>query len=539
MIHRLLRRRRRATIQPILLPGSRQWSWLPSLLRLVAISVLVAGAARAGEAPALLEGRMRLEVSYSAAVRSSFQAGGPASIRFLGVSPHFARVSAAHFLFPWLGLAGDLSLDTFGVTGPGFGSDVNLQLQAGQLTLAALGRWQPLPPLSLEGQLGYVAGFLPTLIVSSDQVEASAVQLGGPHLALGARYQLFSPLDVHLGVRGMPLGLGVQTPLPPGGGRAWQFSISAGASWTILAAGPALLAVGLDYEFQQAQARNAGGYDLQQSAHRLGLALRAWLPERSATQAPGLDRPLPGRLRGLVVGNGSRPIPGAQVALAGREPLVTSADGSFALEDLPPGSLEVTVTAAGFKARAESVTIAAGEELKLTVTLAAPSGPGRIRGLAFAGPGRQPLASVTVEGPSGTITSAADGSFVLEGVGPGPVALKASARGYQAAEEVVSVPPEGEAAVELTLNKETARILASMRGQVRTVRGKPVAALLKIPEAQINTRTASDGRFHVRVPGGKYTVVFEAKGFVRQSKVVEVSDGDQAIFYVDLSREDR
>jgi hypothetical protein len=78
-----------------------------------------------------------------------------------------------------------------------------------------------------------------------------------------------------------------------------------------------------------------------------------------------------------------------------------------------------------------------------------------------------------------------------------------------------------------------------MRGQVRTVRGKPVAALLKIPEAQINTRTASDGRFHVRVPGGRYTVVFEAPGFVRQSKTVEVADGDQAIFYVDLSKEDR
>ena len=37
----------------------------------------------------------------------------------------------------------------------------------------------------------------------------------------------------------------------------------------------------------------------------------------------------------------------------------------------------------------------------------------------------------------------------------------------------------------------------------------------------------------------KYTVVFEAPGFIKQTKTVEVADGDQALFYVDLSREER
>src|SRR6185369_5423916 len=129
----------------------------------------------------------------------------------------------------------------------------------------------------------------------------------------------------------------------------------------------------------------------------------------------------------------------------------------------------------------------------------------------------------------GTVHAGADGSFTLDEVGPGPVQVKATLKGYKPAEEVVSVPPEGEAAL----------VLASMRGQVRTLRGKPVSAVLRIPEAQISTRTGSDGRFTVRLPGGKYTVVFEAPGYVRQTKTVEVADGDQAIFYVDLSREDR
>jgi hypothetical protein len=38
----------------------------------------------------------------------------------------------------------------------------------------------------------------------------------------------------------------------------------------------------------------------------------------------------------------------------------------------------------------------------------------------------------------------------------------------------------------------------------------------------------------MRVPGGTYSVIISAKGFITQQKSVTVKDGDQAIFNVDL-----
>jgi hypothetical protein len=322
----------------------------------------------------------------------------------------------------------------------------------------------------------------------------------------------------------------------------------ASVTYRLFRLGPAQLAPGASFEYATAaiSGGSATSYTLQQSSYRFGLSIRGWLPPAGA-DLKGLDRPLPsgpGRIHGLVVRDGKAPVPGARVEVPGQDPVVTRADGSFSVEKVPPGPVAMTVTAAGFKSRAESVTVSPGAELQLTVTLEAPTGPGKIRGTAFAAPPQQggartPLADVTIQGPRGAVRAAADGTFTLDEVGPGPVQLKATLKGFKPAEEVVSVPPEGEAAVELTLVRETAKVLASMRGQVRNLKGKPVAAVLKVPEAQISTRTGSDGRFNVRVPGGKYTVVFEAPGYVRQTKTVEVADGDQAIFYVDLSREDR
>ncbi len=38
----------------------------------------------------------------------------------------------------------------------------------------------------------------------------------------------------------------------------------------------------------------------------------------------------------------------------------------------------------------------------------------------------------------------------------------------------------------------------------------------------------------MKVPGGKYQVRIEARGYVPQTKTVEVADGDQAIFNIDM-----
>ncbi|HYH99561.1 carboxypeptidase regulatory-like domain-containing protein, partial [Hyalangium sp.] len=76
---------------------------------------------------------------------------------------------------------------------------------------------------------------------------------------------------------------------------------------------------------------------------------------------------------------------------------------------------------------------------------------------------------------------------------------------------------------------------AWMRGRVRSTQGRPVSATLKIAETKLKTHTRSTGDFELRLPAGRYRVTFEARGYVSQTKIVDVGAGDQALFYVDLS----
>lgn len=526
---------------------------MPRALLCHLCSWALAGAAWAGDPAPSLEGQTRLELHFWTANRESKQEGLGTTLSYAGfLTPAYARITATHFFHPVFGVTADLGLDAFGVEGPGFrsGSVVKGFELAPQLSAAVLGRVRILDGLAVEGQVGYLQGFLPTLSIGED-VQPDTVTFGGPQVGGQVRWDAWGPVSVNAGARWVPVGLAVVTPAGSFGQRSYQVQASAGATYQLpVAFGPARLALGASYELALAEVHGRDPtprpYNLDQLSHRFGLFVHGWLAP-VGPDLKGLDRALPsgpGRIHGLVLRDGNAPVSGARVEVPGKDPVVTQKDGSFAVDGVPPGPLEMTVSAAGFKSHAQSVTVTPGGQLQLTVTLQAPTGPGRIKGMAFAaaaqqGAARAPLADVTIEGPKGTVRAAADGTFTLDAVGPGPVQVKASLKGYKPAEEVVSVPPEGEAALELTLVRDAARVLASMRGQVRTVKGKPVSALLRIPEARINTRTGADGRFTVRLPGGKYTVVFEAPGYVRQTKTVEVADGDQAIFYVDLSREDR
>ena len=96
------------------------------------------------------------------------------------------------------------------------------------------------------------------------------------------------------------------------------------------------------------------------------------------------------------------------------------------------------------------------------------------------------------------------------------------------------MPAEAEAKVELSIVAEKAKPLATLRGLVRAVGGKPLKAQLTIPEAKISASAAGDGEFSFNVPGGHYKVRVEAPGYVPQVKVVDVADGDQAIFNIDM-----
>ncbi len=165
-----------------------------------------------------------------------------------------------------------------------------------------------------------------------------------------------------------------------------------------------------------------------------------------------------------------------------------------------------------------------------------PTGPGSIVGTVIAqGKGTPvPGARVALAGTDKEAIADATGSFVLEQVGPGPLSLKITAQGFKPADEAVVVPPEAKATLQVSLQALGVKALATLRGQVRSPKGKPVPASIYIAEPKIRSRAAADGRFTVRVPGGRYSATVEAPGFISQTKVVEVADGDEAVFVIVL-----
>ncbi len=237
-------------------------------------------------------------------------------------------------------------------------------------------------------------------------------------------------------------------------------------------------------------------------------------------------------------GHPSTPLKNPRVLVEGRE-ATAEAGGSFRVEGLAGGRVVVRASAEGYQPLEYPVQLPAGGQTSVLLPLERIPGPGLVRGQLLRREGKDgatvPAAEVEVQLDGQVLArSDAEGSFVLPAVGPGPISLKFAGAGIRAQEEVVVVPPHGEASVEVVLRKAE-EVLAWMRGRVRSTQGQPLQATVRIAETRRKARTRATGDFELRLPAGRYRVTFEARGYVSQTKIVDVGAGDQALFYVDLS----
>ena len=77
--------------------------------------------------------------------------------------------------------------------------------------------------------------------------------------------------------------------------------------------------------------------------------------------------------------------------------------------------------------------------------------------------------------------------------------------------------------------------LATLSGLIRSaLGGKRVPATLEIPENKIKPQADLNGAFVLQLEGGTYHIIISAPGYIAQTKRVTLSEGDQAIFDVDL-----
>lgn len=227
-----------------------------------------------------------------------------------------------------------------------------------------------------------------------------------------------------------------------------------------------------------------------------------------------------------------------RVQAGGKDAQAASGD-AFRVDGLAAGWVPIQASAEGYQAVERKVLLPAGGQASVFLPLERIPGPGIVKGRVLREEGRDgtkvPVANVEVRiGDQVAARSDAEGLFVVPEAGPGPVSLKLSGSGVRPQEEVVVVPSHGEASVEVLMQKGE-EIRAWMRGRVRSTQGRPVVATVKIAGTKLKARTRSTGDFELRLPAGRYRVSFEARGYVSQTKTVDVGAGDQALFYVDLS----
>jgi hypothetical protein len=492
----------------------------------------------------------RADLTYALSGRASYTDQGLFDSSFAGFAPSYLRLDGAWYRGRQPpGLVADLRIEWFQVAGKALDgvTPVSRLAVPYSASVGAGAQWLPFSWLRLEGALGYGAsGMWPTIYSATKQeVLPALLSYHGPVLSVGATATVNAPHFAELRASALPFSSGGS--LDGADWRAEHVSLGLRAGVVAFSYSGLRFVGTAEYEFHRARGVSVpvpGTVDqpqssVSQTSHRVGVGLRV----TPLQDPPSLFRPPagPGRIRGRVLAQGTpNSIAGAEVVVGGRPPVRTDRSGYFVVPAVDPGPVSIEVRVAGYRTSRETVEIQPGVEFHHSLQLVRKSGPGTIKGKvvsrAESGPG-DAIAGAEIRAQSGaTATSSEDGSFVLPNVGPGAVTLVVNARNHQAAEEIVSVPPETDAEVELVLAKAAATSQASIRGQVRSAKGgAAVKATLMIREAKVNARADRDGRFTVRVPGGRYTLVFSARGYTPQTKVVDLADGDQALFYIDLS----
>ncbi len=236
----------------------------------------------------------------------------------------------------------------------------------------------------------------------------------------------------------------------------------------------------------------------------------------ATTNAPDLVlTPKLTRIRGRVQLEGRTRHEGVAVAIANRPPAMSAADGSFALEAIPPGTYTVVASLDGF-ADARSVTLVLAGEPEIDVgTLVLRVGRGELRGVVrLSDSDDHSGTSVVLQGQPWTTFTARDGAYLLADIPVGQYSLVATRPGYAsriatdvlvARDATTDVP-----ALVLDTDPCTLEGVAELEGAT-THDG----IIIAIPALGLTTTTRVDGGFTLPgVPAGTHVVTATKDAFV-------------------------
>ncbi|WP_255170997.1 S8 family serine peptidase [Natrononativus amylolyticus] len=198
---------------------------------------------------------------------------------------------------------------------------------------------------------------------------------------------------------------------------------------------------------------------------------------------------------------------------------VTDDDGAYALEGVPAGEYEITVTADGYEDQTDTVEVPEGDTVTQDFWLDAETESGAISGEVTASDDGAPVENVTIvaENDVGEVyeaTTDADGAYTLENLTPGTYVVNVAdvPPGYQP-DEIVSVGPgehvEG-------VDFEVDRTDGAIDGYVTNAAGVPIegAHVLDADDGAFNVTTDDDGYYEIEdVTPGTHALRAVADGY--------------------------
>lgn len=150
----------------------------------------------------------------------------------------------------------------------------------------------------------------------------------------------------------------------------------------------------------------------------------------------------------------------------------------------------------------------------------------------------QPLqraqATVTQGDTETPLVETTPGHYRLADARPGRAKLRVKAEGFQPIERDIDVSSGKTAKIDVKV--EQALPAGQVRGLVRSFRGKPLLASIRLEPGAATTQTDAEGFFQIDVPPGEYEVVIESPGYQAQRRRAKVDQQGVVIVNADLSK---
>jgi len=233
----------------------------------------------------------------------------------------------------------------------------------------------------------------------------------------------------------------------------------------------------------------------------------------------------PGAITGQVADaeDGSA-ISGAQVS-DGTRTVLSDAAGMYTIDDVSPGSYQVTASKEGYQTSSLTVTVLSGITALANLSLTQVIVPGSITGSVTDAEDGSPIAGAAVTDGTRTATTDASGKYTIANVPAGSYEVTASKEGYHSSSLTVTVLSGSSAVANLSLTQVI--VPGSITGSVVDAEdGSPVVGAI-VSDGIRTTTTDATGKYAIaNVPPGTYQVTTSKEGYVSVTLTATiVSDG--------------